>query len=416
MSDMTHDLRVLEQCQTLGDFIRPCGRWIEAVPHLDPSLGGISAMVPQLGSRLALAENLAIDVAAFCEESQGASLHKTPELALSHWPAGRSAWFRSPALRSRFQSLVKQADGVHIHGLWEGGTSVAAYTARSLDKPYILSAHGMLDPWAISKKALKKRLYAALVERANLDGAACLHALTMSEAEDYWRFGSRRPIAVIPNGVDLPQTVDTALFLEHYPELQGKRIILFLGRIHFKKGLDLLVQAWSRLAASFPDAVLVLAGPDSQNSRASLETLIADRGLGARVVFTGMLGPRMKWSALASAQCFVLPSYSEGFSVAILEAMGMGLPVVITEQCHLPEVRHAEAGWVIQADALQLSAALEDMLQNSASANAEIGNRGRRLVHQQFSWAVVARQMADLYRWVQGGPRPDTFCCVEVPA
>jgi glycosyltransferase involved in cell wall biosynthesis len=416
MRNLTHGLTSLERVQMSENRSSPAGRWIEVVPHLDPKYGGLSAVVPQLGSKLATQEHLSINLAGFCSPDELDTLKHYPAISLTHWPLSRTAWFRRSDLDERFRELVSKADGVHIHGLWEGCTAVAGRAARSLDKPYIISAHGMLDPWALANKGLKKRIYSALVERANIESAACLHALTKAEAEDYRRYGSRRPIAVVPNGVDLPRSVDARLFLEEFPELEGKRMVLFLGRIHFKKGLDILAQAWGNLAKRFPDAVLVLAGPDSENSRAAVEELITIYGISDRVFFTGMLAEKVKWSALATAHCFVLPSYSEGLSVATLEAMGMGLPVIITEQCHLPEVSQFEAGWEIRADVTSLYSALEEMLENSPATNSEIGERGRRIVQKRYSWPVVARQMAELYRWVQGGPVPHSVELLEVSA
>ncbi len=395
------------QPDAVGYCVSP--RWLEVMPHLEARYGGITAVVPQLSSHLASLQRLSIDVAAFCDAEEQEAWTGSEELMLTRWPASRVAWICRPSLRRRFRLLLDGVDGVHIHGLWEAGSVVAAHAAHALRKPYVLSAHGMLEPWALANKGAKKKLYSTLVERANVDGAACLHALTSAEAEDYRRFGSTRPIAVIPNGVDIPGSPSSSAFLERFPELRDRRIILFLGRIHFKKGLDLLVRAWTMLIADHPDAVLVIAGPDSEDSQATAEANIAKSGVADRVLFTGMLQGELKWSALAAATAFVLPSYSEGFSVAVLEAMGMGLPVIVTTGCHLPEVQQYGAGWQIRPDAFELLAALQDVIGNSREANAEIGLRGRRLVQERFSWAAVSTQMAELYRWVAGGPRPSTF-------
>ncbi len=391
-------------------------RWMQVVSHLDPRYGGVSTVVPQLGTSLARDESLTVDIASFSATDESYSLAAFPEISGTHWPASRAAWILKAQLRSRFREQLTQANGLHVHGLWETHTSVTTHIARSLRTPYVLSAHGMLEPWALANKGLKKRLYSAFIERKNIESAACLHALTLAEAEDYRRFGSRRPIAVIPNGVALPATVDRSHFLDKFPQLRGKRAVLFLGRMHVKKGIDLLVKAWADVAKQFPDAVLVLAGPDCENTRAALESMVEQRGMSDRVVFTGMLAREMKWSALASAHSFVLPSYSEGLSVAVLEAMGMGLPVIVSDRCHLPEVKQYGAGWQIAANVPDLTSALEHMLSNGAAANAEIGNRGRRLVHDRFVWPVVAAQMAELYRWVLGGPRPRSFELLEVAA
>jgi glycosyltransferase involved in cell wall biosynthesis len=264
----------------------------------------------------------------------------------------------------------------------------------------------MLESWALRNKRIKKAIYAALAERANVSGAACLHALTRAEALDYRRFGSRSPIAVIPNGVAIPERLDPEPFLDSFPALRGKRLVLFLGRIHFKKGLDILVEAWAEVAKRWPDTQLVLAGPDFEGTRAKIEAMIAERSLTERVLFTGMLRDELKWSALAASECFVLPSYSEGLSVSTLEAMGAGLPVVITEQCNLPDVASYGTGWIIQSNAGELAVILNECLRNSHEMNRQIGLRGRALIQEKYNWPSVAKQMSEVYRWVQGGPAP----------
>jgi len=384
----------------------PGGRWVNVVTHLDASYGGLSAVVPRLASTIASSTNFAIDLAAFCVPGEKYSASDYPALSITAWPASRMAWLKQGRLKADFRDRLKDADGIHIHGLWEQSTSAAANAAHALRKPYIVSAHGMLEAWALKNKRLKKAIYAALAERSNVKGAACLHALTHAEAGDYRRFGAKGPIAVVPNGVAIPQTLDPEPFLNAFPSLRGKQLVLFLGRIHFKKGLDILVEAWASVAKRWPEAQLVLAGPDFEGTRASVETMIAERGLNERVLFTGMLRDDLKWSALAAAQCFILPSYSEGLSVSTLEAMGTGLPVIVTEQCNLPEVAQFETGWVIQSNAGAVASALDECLQNSQAMNEAIGERGRTLIGERYNWAAVGRQMSEVYGWVQGGAFP----------
>ena len=384
----------------------PGGRWVNVVTHLDASYGGLSAVVPRLASTIASSTNFAIDLAAFCVPGEKYSASDYPALSITAWPASRVAWLKRGKFRADFRERLKDADGVHIHGLWEQSTSAAASAARALRKPYIVSAHGMLEAWALKNKRIKKAIYAALAERANVRGAACLHALTRAEAGDYRRFAAKGPIAVVPNGVAIPQTLDAEPFPNAFPSLRGKRLALFLGRIHFKKGLDILVEGWASVAKRWPEAQLVLAGPDFEGTQATVEALVAERGLKERVLFTGMLRDELKWSALAAAQCFILPSYSEGLSVSTLEAMGVGLPVIVTEQCNLPEVAQFETGWVIQSNAGAVEAALNECLGSSQAVNEAIGERGRKLIEERYNWAAVGRQMSEVYRWVQGGALP----------
>jgi glycosyltransferase involved in cell wall biosynthesis len=382
------------------------GRWVQVVTHLDPKYGGLSAAVPALSERIARAGTIDVSLAAFCAPGEEVCPQGINAEDLSFWPAGRKAWMNAVSLREDFERVLLSATGVHIHGLWEKSTAVAAESARKLGVPYVLSAHGMLEPWALANKRLKKMLYAMMVERKNVQRAMCLHALTRAEADHFIHFGARSPIAVIPNGVDIPKARSPKLFLEGFPEAQGRRVVLFLARLHPKKGLGLLVDAWRAVQNEWPDAMLFVAGPDFEDMRERLERQVREQGLAESVLFTGMLEGAMKWSAMAAAECFVLPSYSEGLSVSVLEAMGMGVPVIVTEPCNMSEVTEAKAGWEIKVSVEELKGALRLALGNSPAENVEIGARGAELVATRYAWKTVARQMEDVYLWVQGGSTP----------
>ncbi|MFT4112067.1 glycosyltransferase [Silvibacterium sp.] len=376
----------------------------------------MSAAVPQLASTLVSAQGYDINIAAFVDDDESVRKPENPGVTVSRWPLSRREWLPGKKRTDEFRDMLRAADGIHIHGLWESSTFIGSRSARLLKTPYIVSAHGMLESWALNYKRLKKQLYAALIERANLDGASCVHALTQAEAQDYKKFGVKTPVAIIPNGISAPASVSRTLFFEQYPQLEGQRIALFLGRIHQKKGIDILIEAWAALARRFSDTTLVLAGPATSDSLLTMSNLLIQHGVSERTFYTGMLEGELKWSALACSDVFILPSYSEGLSVATLEAMAMGIPVIVSEQCHIPEVETYDAGLVISADARALTCAIDDILSNSPATNAEIGANGRRLVRSRYCWPVVAQQMADLYRWVTGGDTPQSFEWIRVKA
>ncbi len=381
--------------------------WLHVVTHLDPKYGGLSAAVPEINAAVAQTGEFRTCLAGFCDTNESQRLLTSAGFRVEQFDIPRR--FRPRSNRDpvfSFRDLVTSCAGVHIHGLWTQSTALAARFARAAGKPYVISAHGMLERWALRNKRLKKTIYLAVTERANLAGASCLHALTEGEAEDYRRLGLRNRIAVIPNGVTVPENASPQGFLQAFPRLSSKRLVLFLGRIHFKKGLDILVQSWSQLAAKFPDVHLVLAGPDFENTRGQIETQIARAHLEARVSFTGMLANDLKWSALAASELFVLPSYSEGLSVSVLEAMGVAQPVLITKNCNLPEVSEHRCGWVIKPEAGQLEAALEHALRLPPDQLATFGSRGRQLVEERYNWVAIGRQMSSVYRWITGGPFP----------
>jgi glycosyltransferase involved in cell wall biosynthesis len=386
----------------------PLTLWIEVISHLDPKYGGLSAAVPALSAGVRGHGEFDVRLAAFCADGEEFRPNGFTAEQMTYWPVGRKSWIKDQALRSRFEDALSSASGIHIHGLWEQSTAMAAKSARTLDIPYLISAHGMLEPWALANKRIKKVIYSALVERKNVQGAACLHALTRAEGEQYIRFGATSPIVVIPNGVAVPEGKDATLFFREFPETEGRRIVLFMARLHEKKGVDMLVKAWASITHEAPEALLVIAGPDADGMRARLEGVAAGLGITRSVIFAGMLRGAMKWSALAAAECFVLPSFSEGLSIAVLEAMGMGLPVIVTRHCNMPEVEEFKAGWQIEANVEELKAALLEVLSNPPSTNALIGRRGACLVSTRFSWEKVSAQMRDVYRWIQGGSKPQS--------
>jgi glycosyltransferase involved in cell wall biosynthesis len=220
-------------------------------------------------------------------------------------------------------------------------------------------------------------------------------------------------VAVIPNGIKVPNALDPEWFWSHYPGLRSRRVVLFLSRLHYKKGVDVLCRAWAAVTKKHPDAHLVLAGPDSEGTRYVVERLIGELGLQDTVTFTGMLKGNFKWGALAASEVFVLPSYSEGFSVATLEAMAAGKPVIISRQCYFPEVARQGCGWVIEPCEKDLADALFDCLSNGSRDLSEMGERGRRLVSSRYSWDVIGAQMADVYDWLLGGPKPTSVEIID---
>jgi glycosyltransferase involved in cell wall biosynthesis len=215
-------------------------------------------------------------------------------------------------------------------------------------------------------------------------------------------------VALIANGIATPPEVSGAPFFEAFPELRSRRLVLFMGRIHPKKGLDPLCRAWAAVVRDFPEAILVIAGPDEVGTQASLDALVTRMGINAHVKFVGLLTGDMKWSALKAADVFTLPSFSEGFSVAILEAMGMGTPVLVSRQCNFPEVRDNDCGIVIEPQIGEIEDALRELLKAPLSRLDEMGANGKALIKSLYSWTTIGSQMADVYDWMLGGAKPST--------
>jgi glycosyltransferase involved in cell wall biosynthesis len=305
-------------------------------------------------------------------------------------------------------AVVRGAEVVHIHGLWQRQTRRGARTARDARVPYVITTHGMADPWALRHKAWKKKLYTALVERKNLNKAACLHALSRPEITHLRALAPRAPVCFVPNGVDLGPFNNLPLRAEleaEIPHLAGRFLLLFFGRIHVKKGLDLLAHALGGLANEFSELHVLLAGNDDGALDPFWEK-VHDMGLAHRVTWLGHVQGERARRVWGAADAFILPSYSEGFSMAILEALASRLPVVITTACHFPELALAEGGLVVEPTADAVLSGVRSLVERTSQERSDMGRRGRALVERDYTWQRQGQRLAAVYRWIAGGGMP----------
>ncbi|QDT15525.1 glycosyltransferase [Alienimonas californiensis] len=333
------------------------------------------------------------------------------------------AWGYAPGLDRRLGEL--NPDVVHSHGLWHHSSAATAGWGRKSGRKWVVSPHGMLDPWAVRRSRAKKRVAWWLAERSHLAGAGCLHALADAEADAARAYGVRAPILVIPNGVSLEAPRPDAPppwgeGEEVSAAVGGRRVLLFLGRLHPKKGLDLLIDAWAHLLKTEPAArdwhVAVLGWDDGGHAE-ELKARAAAAGLcgpGGRPTAgkgaLGFYGPAFgdrKAAALAGASGFVLPSHSEGMPVAVLEAWAYGLPTVLTDACNLPEGFDRGGALRVEPTADSLRTGLAELVTESDAARGARGAAARALAEAEFAWPVIARRFGALYDWLAGGPEPD---------
>ena len=303
------------------------------------------------------------------------------------------------------EGAVRAAPVVHLHGIWQGHTRRGALAARRFGVPYLIAAHGMAEPWALRHKALKKKVYTALVEGNNLRRASCLHALSRPEVGHLRALAPRAPVALVPNGVDLAPFEDLPSRTEleaEYPELAGKFVLLFFGRLHVKKGLDLLARALGAIGRDRPDVHIVLAGNDD-GALAAFKAVVASFRMDDRVTYAGHVSGEPARRMWGRADAFVLPSYSEGFSMAILEALAARLPVMITRVCHFPELEQAGGGIVVESDEAGVINGLRELLDRSDADCRALADRGRSLVETHYTWRRQAERLLEVYRGVIGG-------------
>jgi glycosyltransferase involved in cell wall biosynthesis len=224
----------------------------------------------------------------------------------------------------------------------------------------------------------------------------------------------RNPIAVIPNGVELDEPAaqpDQAVVGRQYPALQGRKIFLFLSRVHPKKGLPDFLRAWAEAKPQDQNWALMVVGPDELAHEAELRKLADDLGIASQITFAGPAYGEQKRSFLAAADAFVLPSLSEGFSMSVLEAAAAGLPILLTRECNFPELAAAGAAIEVPAGQAGILAGLKRFLDLNETERQQMGAKGRELVKQCYTWTAIGRQMNRVYDWLQsGGPNPD---CVQ---
>jgi glycosyltransferase involved in cell wall biosynthesis len=298
------------------------------------------------------------------------------------------------------------ADVLHLHGIWQYPTSAVLRWARLTGKPYMVSAHGMLEPWALQRSRFKKAMVNWLYQSTCLQEASCLRATAASEIESIRRLGLKNPVALIPNGVPVPEILPP----QSPPEPQRKNRALFLSRIHPKKGLLNLVRAWRRVNPAGWE--LVLIGPDEGGHLAEVLALVRECGFQNQISYGGEIWDEAgKWKCYASADIFVLPSFSENFGLVIAEALGCGVPVITTRATPWRDLETHQCGWWIDTGEEPLVKTLKEALALPPGKLREMGLRGRRIVQTKYSWTPIGKQMAETYEWLAGRrPRPE---CVD---
>jgi len=381
---------------------------LHVVVSLDPAQGGLPAVALRLAAAQAAAGH---EVTLTCHDAPAQkdaidrSLKGIPgidRVHLSPVPAALTLKTIVPRATSGLLGLhVQHAEVVHLHGVWDPINHHVSVLARKFNRPYVLTPHGMLDPWCLRQRWLKKRLAMWLAYRAMLDGAACLHALNRDEADLMRPLRIRPRVEVLPNGVfleELEPLPEPGSFRQRHPELGSDPYVLFLSRLHFKKGLDFLASSFALLLKRIPSARLVVAGPDG-GEQANFEREVERLGISRRVHVIGPIWGREKFAAMIDADVFCLPSRQEGFSMAVTEALACGLPAVISRECHFPEVEEVGAGVVTPLSAEAVAEGLTHVLADRERRHA-MGVAGRGLVRSRFTWPVIADRLLQIYQEV----------------
>jgi len=382
-------------------------------PSLSYRAGGIFEITRSLAHSL-IQQDVNVEILGLYDDGWPKSKAKWHPAAAGVFPIKGPATFGfSPSLQR--SAHASDADILHLHALWMFTSIVALSWSQRKSKPYVVTPNGMLEPWALRNSAWKKRLASCLYDRRMLSNAFCLQANCTKELKDFRDYGLSNPVAVIPNGVGLPTATRG---MRHATQ----RTLLFLGRLHPKKGLVNALQAWVKNGKwTQENWRLVIAGWDQGGHEVELKRLCDELGIrwgedkecsAFSVVFAGPVFGKAKESLLRQTDAFILPSFSEGLPMAVLEAWAHGLPVLMTDQCNLPEGFAAGAAIRIGTDSESIAAGLSSIFSATDSALRSMGEAGRVLVAERFTWPKVAAQMKSVYEWILGGgPKPD--CVLE---
>lgn len=311
----------------------------------------------------------------------------------------------APAMRKQLDRIVPSVDVVHTQMPFIYPTYAAGNAAIRYKKPLFYQQHGVLGPEHLKFRSIKKRLYINAIERPLMRSATTLIALTEVEVGSYQALGVDTSCRIIPNGIDIvaPQPLLHSA-CSRYGISPGDLVILFMGRLHPTKGADRLIRAFLMIYSRFPKAKLVMAGPDEWGLAPKFRNKIASVGIGSRVLFPGMVTGQTKQELLGRADLFCLPSGAEGFSVAVLEALANSTAVLLSPECHFPEVEKAGVGHVVSSEPEVLSEAIAELLGNPELLRV-MGKKGRDFVSRYYSWDTITDQLVAIY--IEGIKRND---------
>ncbi|MEP6808724.1 MAG: glycosyltransferase [Chthoniobacterales bacterium] len=360
---------------------------LQLLPTLDPSSGGVARTVLATSRALA-ARGHTTEIASL--DGPNAAWVADAGLPVHGLGDSLTTYSYSKKLLPWLRENAARFDRVIVNGVWQYHSLAAWRAFAGTATPYYVFPHGMLDTWfkrTYPLKHLKKWPYWAWAEyRVLRDAAAVIFTSEEERLEtrkSFWLYRAREKICSL--GIEVPPPASAEPFLARFPQLRGQRILLFLGRLHPKKGCDLLVDAFERLAGNDPTFTLVLAGPDQISWANELRGRAARGGCGSRIIFAGMLEGEMKWSAFAAAEAFVLPSHQENFGLAVAEALAVGRPVLISNRVNIwREIVADEAGYVENDDLAGTTQLLERWRQTTSDVRATMQENARRCFARRF--------------------------------
>ena len=375
------------------------------IPYMHPAAGGPPVVVDRLSRELVARGHevsvLTTDLYSGPDRTWATADHRPYRLDV--FPASRGYGFAfSLGLWKAMRTTLCQSDVVHLHTLWTFTSLAAARVCRAANVPYLVMPHGMLDPYSMQAGWLKKQVYGRIFEWPQLRRARGM-CYTHSEEQRLAAQTCRRlpPGCIVELGAESrPDCAPEGLraeFFDRHPELRGRTVVLFLGRVHAKKGLDLLIPAFDQVSRQRPDAHLLIVGPGEPAYVDSIRADVARRRLEPKITFTGVLYGHDKWAAMAASDLFVLPSYQENFGLSVVDAIRSGLPVLLSRRVNLwKDVVEAGAGRDCETSVESVAEKLNECLADPAWRTAAV-QAGERLLETRFNWKTTAAHLEQIY-------------------
>lgn len=372
-------------------------RFDHIVPAIDEDATGPAYSVPALCSALA---DLGDDVYLHTLGSSPAPDARYRSRTYRRLPIATKLGL-SPAMKRGLREAAARTCVIHSHGLWMMPNLYPAEAAIAGHVPLVLSPRGMMDHWAWRRHRWRKRVIWWAGQAKAVKTAACFHATAPCELEYVRDLGIRAPVAIVPNGVTIPD----AAAIQKRPG--SHRTLLFLARVHRKKGVDILLRAWRNVQDRFADWELVIVGPDDGGWLPQMKALTVEIAA-RRVSFEGKIPQSEKSRRFAASELYVLPTHSENWGVSIAEALAHGVPAIVSRGAPWSGLESNRCGWWIENSVEALTETLRTALALSSEELASRGAAGRRWVQESFSWSSVAETMRLVYLWlISGGPTPE---------
>ena len=308
-------------------------------------------------------------------------------------PNGMDKIKYSSELKNRLNNDVSNEDILFSNNLWNYPAFLSAQLAQQKNIPHIVSIRGTLYPWSLSQGKLRKKLAWLFFQKKSLQQASLIHVTCADEYKAVRDLGITSPIAIVPHGInydDYQHLPDKNSAIEHLGLNKDKKYILFMSRLHKKKGLDLLLELWPALAKEFPDWCLLIVGPDYSNYTDSIAKLAIENNITANIKTLGMLTGLDKKCVLACSEFFVLPTYTENFGVVIGEALAAGTPVITTTGTPWSEISTHNCGKYITLSKENVHQALNEMMSLDSELLTVMSNNAKSLIKNNYSWSAQA--------------------------